>query len=488
MIAGKRQSGFATFAAMAVVALSMMCTLSVAMAQTGSGPITNASNGLEGTWQGTVSDGRTELKVIIELKRSGTDFSGSFQVPDRSADILPMSTVTVADRSLRFTFDVPTVWWEGRLNDEGTRLEGKWSNGVSTFPLNFARTAAPPSVKTRVQDPKKPYPYDDKQVRFENRAAQISLAGTLTLPKTAGPFAAVILMGGAGRIDRDGTLYGHHPFLVLADNLTRRGIAVLRVDDRGVGESGGNAESATIDDYASDLEAAIAYLKTRPDIDRKRLGLIGYGEGGCIVPVITAHSSSLALAVLIAGVGVDGKHTLIARSDLAVKPVGAVEEEIKALRRLEIRCLSIMGGIANPEAATSALRSAIATEIAPIPAGRRQRALQEMVAITSSFNTPWMRSFIGYDPVPLLKRTTCPVLLVHGDHDMEMAADLHLSSEEAALKASGNMAVTSATIKLANHMMQPCKTGLPDEYEAIEQTFSADALKTIGEWIELRVK
>jgi len=442
---------------------------------------------VEGDWQGSVSDGTSELRIIIQIVKRGNGFAGTFQVPDRSADILPMKTIIVQNESMHFSFDATTVWWEGKLNDAGTQLNGIWSNGVGTFTLNFTRNGVA-TERTRPQEPKKPYPYAEQEIRFTNFQTQFKLGATITLPSTPGPYPAVVLLSGTGQLDRDAKLYDHKPFWILADVLTRRGIAVLRIDDRGVGSSAGEADRATIPDYASDLVAGIAYLKTRADIKHDKIGLVGFGEGGVIAPMAAVESKSVAFIVLLADVGVDGRKTLIARSDAQSKTDGATEEELKAYRHFQMRALSLLVADHNPASANAALATAITQEIAKIPEARRPKVLGVMYEMANSYSTPWMRSFIALDPTPTLAQITCPVLALHGDKDSEMSADLHLHAIETTLKNAGNKDVTATTIKGVNHMMQTCKTGATTEYQELEETLSPLVLKMVGDWILDKVK
>jgi pimeloyl-ACP methyl ester carboxylesterase len=148
-------------------------------------------------------------------------------------------------------------------------------------------------------------------VYFLNEKHQVRLAGTLTLPHANGPFPAVMLISGAGPQDRNYRVFGHKPFLVLADHLTKLGIAVLRVDDRGVGKSTGSFTEATSQDFADDALAGIEYLKTRSEIAHKKIGLLGHSEGGLIAPMVAARSRDVAFVVMMAGPGLKGDEIVV---------------------------------------------------------------------------------------------------------------------------------------------------------------------------------
>ena len=246
-----------------------------------------AGPSLEGDWQGILAAGGSNLRLAVHIKRAeGGLLTGTFDSVDQAAMGLRIDTVTVNGSTVRLDIKAPLARYEGTLSGDGTKIEGTWMQGGASLPLTLTR-GAPTPVK-RPQEPTRPYPYADENVTYQNKAAAIALAGTLTLPRAAAPAPAVILISGSGPEDRDETVFGHKPFLVLADHLTRNGIAVLRVDDRGVGGSSGKTSAATSEDFAGDVLAGIEYLKTRKEIDPRRIGLVGHSEGGIIAPLVAS--------------------------------------------------------------------------------------------------------------------------------------------------------------------------------------------------------
>src|SRR5439155_1547432 len=209
-------------------------------------------------------------------------------------------------------------------------ISGRWTQNGAEQKLNFQRSDKLLEL-IRPQNPLKPYPYKEEEITFANATAKISLAGTLTLPRGQGLFPAAILLAGSGPNDRDESLAGHRPFLILADQLARRGIVVLRFDKPGMGKSTGDYANATMEDFAADAEAALAYLKTRKELDAKKIGLIGHSEGGMIAPLIAAHSGDVAWIVLLAGPGLTGEETLLLQSELILKAAD-VNDGQKALQ------------------------------------------------------------------------------------------------------------------------------------------------------------
>ena len=332
-------------------------------------------------------------------------------------------------------------------------------------PAQSAPAAARPP---RPQEPTPPYPYQEEQVTFVNAKAGITFAGTLTLPASPTASPAVVLITGSGAQDRDETIAGHKPFLVLADALTRRGIAVLRVDDRGVGGSGGTMATATSEDFVDDALAAVAYLRGRKDIDAKRIGLVGHSEGGLIAPIAATRSKDIAFIVLMAGPGITGDQILFLQGAAIMRANGASEAAISRNREVQQRLFDVIRTEKDDAAAKEKIKS-----IAPG---------QERVA------TPWFRYFLSYDPVPVLQKVTCPVLAINGEKDLQVPYRENLDAIGKALRAGGNTDVTTLSMPNLNHLFQTSQTGAPSEYAKISETFAPAALDAISDWILKRVK
>jgi len=338
----------------------------------------------------------------------------------------------------------------------------------------------------RPQEPRAPYPYREEEVAYDNKPGRSRLAGTLTLPKSGGPFPAVLLITGSGQQDRNESLLGHKPFLVLADYLTRRGVAVLRVDDRGVGGSTGEVFRATSEDFAGDALAGVAYLKGRKDIDGRRIGLIGHSEGGIIAPMCAIRSKDVAFIVLMAGPGVRGDRILRAQSALILKAMGGTPQQVKQNSANLDRIMKIVMTEKDDKKAQFKLREAAAKDpdlaqgTSPQAGGHNKQALEAQVKMMLS---PWFRYFLSYDPAPTLRKVRCPVLAVNGEKDLQVPARENLQAVAAALKAGGNANVTTKELRGLNHLFQKCATGAPSEYATIPETINTGALKTIGDWV-----
>jgi fermentation-respiration switch protein FrsA (DUF1100 family) len=367
-------------------------------------------------------------------------------------------------------------------------IDGTFMQNGLSIPLTLKKTTAEQKPATRPQEPVPPYPYISEDVTFENKAAGVALAGTLTLPSAGNNFTAVILITGSGAQNRDEEIMGHKPFLVISDYLTRRGIAVLRYDDRGVAQSTGNFSAATTADFAGDAESAVAYLKTRKEINPRKIGLMGHSEGGIIAPIVAARSNDVAFIAMLAGTGTRGDAVLLFQQDTLYRASGVPDAQIAEILKISSR---VFDRIINTKETVSQreiadLMTGMKADIeAALPGGiSADEYIKQFAAQASS---PWMQYFLRYDPMPALEKVKCPVLAVNGGRDLQVPAKENLSAISAALKKGGNQNVTVKEYPGLNHLFQECDTGLPTEYASIEQTFSPDVLKDLADWILSRL-
>ena len=299
------------------------------------------------------------------------------------------------------------------------------------------------------------------------------MAATLTIPQGKGPFPAVVLITGSGPQDRDETLLGHKPFLVLSDYLTRQGIAVLRADDRGVGKSTGVFANATTADFATDTEAGIAYLKTRPEIDPHKIGLVGHSEGGVIAPMIAARNPDVAFIVMMAGTGVRGDEVLVAQSEAIAVASGQNPDQAAKDATKEREMLKLVETEKDPTALEKELKEKMAGDV---PAGQIGMQITQLTS-------PWFRYFLTYDPATALRKVTCPVLAINGEKDKQVLPSQNLPPIRKALEQAGNKRFEVDELPGLNHLFQSSKTGSPGEYAQIEETISPVALEKIATWI-----
>jgi pimeloyl-ACP methyl ester carboxylesterase len=331
------------------------------------------------------------------------------------------------------------------------------------------------------QNPKPPFPYQAVEVSYQNTAGGVKLAGTLTLPHGAGRFPAAILITGSGPEDRDETIFGHKPFWVIADYLSRRGIAVLRVDDRGVGGSSGDAMKATIEDQAGDVLAGVAYLKSRPDIDARHIGVIGHSEGGIIASVAASRSASVSFVVMLAGTGVPGIQVLRLQEDMILRAAGADAATVAKNRAAADVIVEVIQSEPDNQAALTKIRSRLEGMQNPM----QDAAIQAQIAM---IRAPETQSLLAYDPAEALRKLKVPVLALNGSKDVQVPPKQNLPAISAALAAGGNKDFTVKELPGLNHLFQKCGQCTVAEYSTIEETFSPTALAVIGDWVAGHVR
>jgi pimeloyl-ACP methyl ester carboxylesterase len=438
-----------------------------------------------GIWVGTISIGGVDLRIVLKIvARPDGSLAATMDSPDQGAKDIPVDTVKVTDVRLQFEMKSIQGTYDGTFNAATQEIEGTWTQGIP-LPLKLKQVDKAPEL-ARPQEPKKPYPYLEEDVSYENKKAGIKLAGTLTKPQGAGLFPAVILITGSGAQDRNETIFGHKPFMVIADSLTRRGLAVLRVDDRGVGGSTGSLSSSTSEDLAGDVLAGIDYLKGRPDIDGHRIGLIGHSEGGIIAPMVAVQSPEVAFIVLLAGTGVSGDQILYEQGELIARAEGSSEETIAKTLDLQKKSFAVIKENKDLKAIEEKLKPIIAEGYRTLPEEQKKTLAEDLwiKQQTQVLTSPWFRFFLTYDPKPALAKVKCPVLALGGSKDLQVPAEENLKAIGEALKDSGNPNYMVQVLPGLNHLFQTAQTGGVTEYGKIEETFSPQVLKIIGEWIE----
>ncbi|HZK99508.1 MAG TPA: alpha/beta fold hydrolase [Caulobacteraceae bacterium] len=439
--------------------------------------------GLDGDWDGALHVGAVTLRLALHVTSGSDGTHASLDSIDQGVNGLPVAALTRDGAAVRFAVASVGGVFEGELAADEATITGTWTQAASPLPLAFHKRAAgaPQAALDRPQTPRAPWPYRVDTVAFDGGATGVRLAGTLTLPAGAGPFPAVVLIAGSGPNDRDETILGHKPFWVLADYLSRRGIAVLRYDKRGVKASTGDYARATTLDFAADAGAAAAWLRARPRIDPNKVGLIGHSEGGIIAPAVAAKDPAVAFVVLLAGPGVNGGKILELQGPLMLRAAGTPEARVAAVAALNARVYAAVES-AGDEASASARAKAVLTEGGPA-VGLAPAAIDAQAKAAAS---DWFRFFLTYDPVPALKRLRCPVLALSGSLDLQVPPAQNVPVLKAALAANSD--ATVEVIGGLNHLFQPARTGGVGEYAAIPTTISPDVLATIGDWIARRVR
>lgn len=460
-------------------------------------------------WLGTLNAGLAKLKLQFRIYRTAeaeqllvmdslSQGAGGFKGIASEAD--GKTIFKVAALGASFT---------GTRDPAGERLTGKYKQGPGEFDLVLERRSEPEATGNlslrRPQTPKAPFPYRSEEVKFQNKPVSLTLAGTLTLPEGAGPFPAAILISGSGPQDRDETLQGHKPFLVLADHLTKAGIAVLRYDDRGVGGSNGYHALATTADFTADALAAFEYLRTRPEIIPTKIGMIGHSEGGLIAPLAASKEPAIGWIVLLAGPGVNGEQILYSQGQKILAVEGGAADQLHFQRILQESLIELLKSspekIERKAFAQQALER-ITTRLMELKqkepeqnkdssnplsdpqSETSQSALKQLIESSlAGMDNPWFRYFIAHEPGPVLEQVKCPVLALNGSKDTQVIAELNLPAIAKALSAGGNQQATIQELPGLNHLFQTCETGGISEYAKLEETLAPQVLEIVTKWI-----
>lgn len=452
--------------------------------------LTVAAQDITGQWNGALNVQGTQLRLVFHISRSANGLSSTMDSPDQGAKGIPTTTTAFDNSVLTITVSSAKIEYQGTLGKDSI-IVGTFRQGGQSFPLNLSRAEIAKQTLKRPQEPTKPYPYYSEDVQFENSAAGITLAGTLTLPQKDGVFPVVVLITGSGPQNRNEELLGHKPFLVIADYLTRNGIGVLRYDDRGTALSKGNFKAATSADFATDVQSAIAYLKTRKDINTKQIGLIGHSEGGLIAPMVASQNKDVAFIVLLAGPGIPGDQILLLQQKLIGRAGGVSEAELNKNERENAKAFAIVHQSGSLEQLKKDLTSFLTASLKENPNSGKPADMSDSAFVQLQVNqiaTPWMQYFLKYDPVPALEKLSCPVLALNGAKDLQVPPKENLEAIKKALAKGGNRKVTIKEFPNLNHLFQECTTGAPSEYATIEMTFSPAVLSEMVAWIHERIK
>jgi uncharacterized protein len=434
-------------------------------------------------WEGALKVGAIELRLVFKIEKKDGKLISSMDSPDQGANGIPIDETKIEESKV--TFDLPKLKasFAGELSKDGKSIKGVWKQAGMDFPLELKLVEKVSEVR-RPQTPKKPFPYKEEDVTVENKQAKdVKLAGTLSIPSGKGPFPAAILITGSGPQDRDETLLSHKPFAVIADHLTRNGIAVLRFDDRGVAKSTGKFAEATSADFATDVTACFEYLKTRAEIDTKKIGLIGHSEGGLVAPMVAATNADVGFIVLLAGPGVPGSEIILEQADLIGKAMGESAALLKSAREMNLKLFDALKKKAEEKELLKLIEDGLKELPEELKKSIKDSDIEALKVAVKQFTSPWFRYFLEFDPRPTLMKVKCPVLALNGELDLQVPPKQSFPEIEKALKAGGNKNYKLREFPKLNHLFQKSETGAPSEYAKIEETFSVDALNEISSWI-----
>lgn len=433
---------------------------------------------LAGSWVGILDIPNTDgMKFVISFRIENGKLKSWMKNPDQSAAEFPCDSTGIVKNHVYVELRSFGAKFEGFYRSADTSINGTFTQNGQNFDLELK-----PYKLNRPQEPKPPFPYEVKDVEFENKEAGITLSGTLTIPATTGLYPVVVLISGSGPQDRNEEIFEHKPFFVIADYLTRNGIAVLRYDDRGTGKSKGNYAGSSIADFASDAEAAIDFLKKCSGIDSGKIGLIGHSEGGMIASLIASRNPEIAFIVLMAGPGVPGDQLMLLQAEKIYKSMKISNNFIETDRKIKKK---IFRAIKNGQDSAKVAKK-IVREYSKLKDDELEKmgiSKNNLNLLAASFLSDEIRSLIRFNPAVYLKKVSCPVLALNGENDMQVPPKENLAAIEAALKSGGNKNYTIKELWYLNHLFQTCETGSLNEYGKIEETVAPVALETMRNWI-----
>ncbi len=432
-----------------------------------------------GSWAGTLNAGGQELRTVFHIQKQGDSLSATMDSPDQGAKGIPVARVHTKRDSLTLRVKVAGGTYKGLIKKGDTVIEGNWEQRGRSFPLTLSPASeADMSRPARPQHPEPPYPYKEEKLRIQHPDAGFELTGTLTLPEGDGPFPGLVLVSGSGPQSRDSKVAGHKLFHVLADHLTRQGFAVLRYDERGVGESGGSFEGATTKDLAGDAAAVVRKLREHASIDQEQVGILGMSEGGLIAPMVHDKMEQLDFMVLMGGPAVPGSKILVeqkARIVSASAP-GVDPDSIRKAQR------ELMAAVKKGEDSAS-----VAEHAKPI-LKEQGLAGDRLNSQLAQLTSPWFRYFVNYDPKPSLEKVDVPTLALYGSKDLQVPPQQNAEPMQNALGKSPSEDFTVKTLEGLNHLMQPAETGSPNAYSKIETTMDPKALEAVSGWLRERTE
>ena len=440
---------------------------------------------ISGTWHGKLSIPTGSLTIVFHISQTKQGaYVATLDSPDQGANGIKTQTTSFNDSTLIIQIPVIHASYKGKLNNDNT-INGTFTQGMP-FPLNLKKGET--SRPKRPQEPQPPFPYRSEEVTVKNERDGIYLSGTLTLPEKGTKFPAVVMVTGSGAQNRDEEIMGHKPFFVIADYLTRNGIAVLRCDDRGTAASQGNHATATNEDFATDTEAMVNYLRSRKEINAKKIGIIGHSAGGIIAFIVAKKDPSIAFVVSLAGAGVRGDSLMLKQVELISKSQGMPDAVWQGMKpSIRNRYAILQQTDKTPEELQKELYADVTQTMSPEQL-KDLNTIQQLSAQISSMTSPWYLHFMRYDPAQDLKKLKCPVLALNGEKDIQVDAAMNLTAIQKRISGNGNKNVTVKAYPNLNHLFQTCEKGTLAEYGQLEETINPEVLKDIIEWIRKQTK
>ncbi len=438
------------------------------------------SQGIIGSWAGELTISGTKLPLIFNITQNGTDLVTTMDSPMQGAKDMPTDKTTFLNNELSIEATKYGITYKGKFENE--TITGNFMQGGASLPLTLSRKQAGESVLKRPQTPKQPFNYGIEDVTFTNPIDKNTLAGTLTTPSNKKDFPVVVLISGSGQQNRNSEIFGHKSFWVIADDFAKKGIAVLRIDDRGTGGSNGVSMSMTTQNFADDINAAVEFLAQK---GFNNIGLIGHSEGGIIAPMVASKNSKVKFIVSMAGAGIPCDDLLSLQSNAIGKASGASEEDLKSMEKTNRELYTLIKNYNGTDLKGEVKKVLIAEmkglpkEQQPSDADIEQMAEQESQKVA----IPWLVYFLKINPDLYWSKLKIPVLAINGSLDLQVVPKENLAGIKASLEKAKNKKFEVVEFPNLNHLFQEAKTGMVEEYAQIEQTIAPHVLDKMSSWI-----
>ena len=446
-------------------------------------------------WSGVLNAGGQKIELRLNLiQNADKTYSSNWDIPAQKVKGLASSKTELLNNQLSVEIKMIGASYSGSLNMSGDKVDGAWSQSGMSFPLNMGtvKEGQEEKIFIKPQTPKPPFAYNVKDFVYEGNETKLSYGATLTYPKEDKKFPLIILITGSGRQDRDETIFDHKPFAVIADYLTKKGYAVLRVDDRGAGKSTGDFSNSTTADFAQDVEEHIRYAKNLPMIDTTQIGLLGHSEGGLIAPMVAVRNKSVSFVILLAGPGVEIGELMAMQNEMVLKSAGISQEAINTYIPLYKNLMKTIVSInsiqdANAKAIEIVKNWYSNTDKNLVKATTNISSESDInkfaTTMSETLSTKWWKYFASYNPQIALQKLKCPVLAINGSSDIQVPADANLKAIELGLKKAGNKKGTTMKFDNLNHLFQKCSKCTVQEYGELENTIEPEVLEYIYNWL-----
>ncbi|MEO8412274.1 MAG: alpha/beta hydrolase [Ginsengibacter sp.] len=461
------------------------------------------SQNITGNWLGNIEVNGQQIPIVFHFYKDSTGrLLGKWDSPSQNANNLPCSDITINRDSVTIGLQIISGFYNGKFITPDS-ISGMWHQGNGQLALNVIKTNESPfQPPKRPQTPIPPFNYISEDVVYGNVDNSMRYGATFTMPGSAGGIArdkkypAVLLITGTGKQDRDENIFDHKPFAVIADYLTKRSMAVLRVDDRGMGQTTGIFDTSSSEDFANDVEAGIQYLLSRKDVDASHIGLIGHSEGGMIAPIVAASDKNISFIVLLAGPGVPGSVINDYQNAQPMENAGLNKAVVNKFLDLHDALTKVAISFVNEDEYKNEIskvyydwkKNQSPETLNALIKGTDEQVIASLQKKYFLFHSKWWKFFLKYDPAKDLEELSIPVLALNGEKDIQVDPKLNLPVIEAALKKSNSKNYKTIELPGLNHLFQHCKKCTIEEYGELEETFAPEALKIMGEWMEGVIK